>query len=60
MCQDKQTQREVAAKFISKKLQTLQQVENEVAILRSLSHHSVYNLLGCYQKSHHYILVLDL
>ena len=60
MCCNKQTQREVAAKCISKRLRSEEFVENEVAILRSLSHPSVYNLLECYQKQQHFILILDL
>ncbi|XP_038071800.1 triple functional domain protein-like isoform X2 [Patiria miniata] len=60
MCYDKQTQREVAAKCISKKLRSVELVENEVAILGSLSHPSVYRLLGCYQRHQHLVLILDL
>ena len=60
MCYNKQSQREVAAKCISKKLQSIQHVENEIAILEALNHPSVYNIHGCYQMNQHCILVLDL
>ena len=59
-CFDQQNQKEVAAKCIGKKHMGVEQVEQEVAIVRALSHAAIYEIIGCYETPKHFVLIFDL
>ncbi|XP_072033105.1 kalirin-like [Amphiura filiformis] len=58
-CFDQQHQKEVAAKCIGKKHMGLEQVEQEVSIVRALSHPAIYELMSCYETPKHFVLIFD-
>ncbi|XP_071942493.1 kalirin-like isoform X2 [Antedon mediterranea] len=60
MCSDRVNQRDVAAKFITKKLMCKDQVESEMAILRSILHPSIVPFISCFESTQMLILILDL
>ncbi|XP_033101861.1 kalirin-like [Anneissia japonica] len=60
MCSDRVNQRDVAAKFITKKLMCKDQVESEMAVLRSILHPSIVPFISCFETPQMLILILDL
>ena len=38
----------------------LEQVEQEVAVVRALGHPSIYELISCYETPKHFVLIFDL
>uniref|UniRef100_A0A8C5QUW3 non-specific serine/threonine protein kinase n=1 Tax=Leptobrachium leishanense TaxID=445787 RepID=A0A8C5QUW3_9ANUR len=59
-CSQKSTRREVAVKFISKKLKRKEQAAHEAALLQHLQHPQYITLHDTYESACAYILVLDL
>ncbi|XP_077997965.1 triple functional domain protein-like [Glandiceps talaboti] len=59
-CVQLNTGREVATKFISKKLMQQDQVENEIGILRTLQHPQICEYYDAFTTSQNLILVLEL
>uniref|UniRef100_A0A8D2INT9 non-specific serine/threonine protein kinase n=1 Tax=Varanus komodoensis TaxID=61221 RepID=A0A8D2INT9_VARKO len=59
-CDQKGTKREVAAKFINKKLMKRDQVTHELGIMQNLQHPQLVGLLDTFETSTSYILVLEM
>ncbi|CAM9324578.1 unnamed protein product [Lampetra fluviatilis] len=59
-CLQKGSPREVAAKFVSKKLKRKEQVAHEAAVLRNLQHPQLPSLLDTYETPSSFVLVLEL
>ncbi|XP_077867222.1 triple functional domain protein-like [Saccoglossus kowalevskii] len=59
-CVQLTTGRDVAAKLISKKLTTVDRVENEIAILRSLQHPHICEYYDAFDTAMNLILILEL
>ncbi|XP_042317673.1 triple functional domain protein isoform X3 [Sceloporus undulatus] len=59
-CDQKGTKREVAAKFVNKKLMKRDQVTHELGIMQNLQHPQLVGLLDTFETSTSYILVLEM
>ncbi|XP_063952691.1 kalirin-like [Lytechinus pictus] len=59
-CTRSQQQRVLAAKFISKRLMDLEQVQHEASMMQPLQHPLICSLHATYETHGQYILVLDL
>ncbi|XP_046902206.1 kalirin isoform X4 [Hypomesus transpacificus] len=59
-CLNKTTKKEVAVKFVSKKMQKKEQVAHEADILRHVQHHQLVALLDTYETPSSLMLVLEL
>uniref|UniRef100_H9GAI0 Trio Rho guanine nucleotide exchange factor n=3 Tax=Anolis carolinensis TaxID=28377 RepID=H9GAI0_ANOCA len=59
-CDQKGTKREVAAKFVNKKLMKRDQVTHELGIMQNLQHPQLVSLLDTFETSTSYILVLEM
>uniref|UniRef100_A0A670ISR1 non-specific serine/threonine protein kinase n=1 Tax=Podarcis muralis TaxID=64176 RepID=A0A670ISR1_PODMU len=59
-CDQKGTKREVAAKFINKKLMKRDQVTHELGVMQNLQHPQLVGLLDTFESSTSYILVLEM
>lgn len=59
-CDQKGTKREVAAKFVNKKLMKRDQVTHELGIMQNLQHPQLVGLLDTYETCTSYILVLEM
>ncbi|XP_007420433.1 triple functional domain protein [Python bivittatus] len=59
-CDQKGTKREVAAKFVNKKLMKRDQVTRELGIMQNLQHPQLVGLLDTFETSTSYILVLEM
>uniref|UniRef100_A0A670ZTB6 non-specific serine/threonine protein kinase n=1 Tax=Pseudonaja textilis TaxID=8673 RepID=A0A670ZTB6_PSETE len=59
-CDQKGTKREVAAKFVNKKLMKRDQVTRELGIMQNLQHPQLVGLLDTFETSTSYILVVEM
>ncbi|XP_041039324.1 triple functional domain protein-like isoform X5 [Carcharodon carcharias] len=59
-CDQKGTKREVAAKFINKKMMKRDQVIHELGIMQNLQHPQLISLLDTFETSSNYIVILEL
>ncbi|XP_026529208.1 triple functional domain protein [Notechis scutatus] len=59
-CDQKGTKREVAAKFVNKKLMKRDQVTRELGIMQNLQHPQLVGLLDTFETSTSYILVVEI
>uniref|UniRef100_A0A671QPI4 Protein kinase domain-containing protein n=1 Tax=Sinocyclocheilus anshuiensis TaxID=1608454 RepID=A0A671QPI4_9TELE len=59
-CLSKASKKEVAVKFVNKKMQKKDQVAHEADILRHVQHPQLVALLGTYESPKAYMLVLEL
>uniref|UniRef100_A0AAY4EB72 non-specific serine/threonine protein kinase n=1 Tax=Denticeps clupeoides TaxID=299321 RepID=A0AAY4EB72_9TELE len=59
-CLNKVTKKEVAAKFVNKKIQKKEKVAHEADILKHVHHPQLLSLLDAYESPSSYILVLEL
>uniref|UniRef100_A0AAY4EBG9 non-specific serine/threonine protein kinase n=1 Tax=Denticeps clupeoides TaxID=299321 RepID=A0AAY4EBG9_9TELE len=58
-CLNKVTKKEVAAKFVNKKIQKKEKVAHEADILKHVHHPQLLSLLDAYESPSSYILVLE-
>ncbi|XP_031163390.1 kalirin isoform X1 [Sander lucioperca] len=59
-CLNKSTKKEVAVKFVSKKMQKKEQVAHEVDVLRHVQHHQLVALSDTYESPTSLMLILEL
>ncbi|KAL6100434.1 kalrn [Pungitius sinensis] len=59
-CLNKSTKKEVAVKFVSKKMQKKEQVAHEADVLRHVQHHRLVALLDTYESPASLMLILEL
>ncbi|XP_049904581.1 kalirin isoform X2 [Epinephelus moara] len=59
-CLNKSTKKEVAVKFVSKKMQKKEQVAHEADVLRHVQHHQLVALLDTYESPTSLMLILEL
>ncbi|XP_072431278.1 triple functional domain protein isoform X4 [Chiloscyllium punctatum] len=59
-CDQKGTKREVAAKYINKKMMKRDQVIHELGIMQNLQHPQLINLLDTFETPSNYIVILEL
>ncbi|XP_034740993.1 kalirin isoform X4 [Etheostoma cragini] len=59
-CLNKSTKKEVAVKFVSKKMQKKEQVAHEADVLGHLQHHQLVALLDTYESPTSLMLILEL
>ncbi|XP_074513865.1 kalirin isoform X4 [Sebastes fasciatus] len=58
-CLNKTTKKEVAVKFVSKKMQKKEQVAHEADVLRHVQHHQLVALLDTYESPASLMLILE-
>lgn len=59
-CLNKSTKKEVAVKFVNKKMQKKEQVAHEADILKHVQHPQLVALTDTYETATAYVLVLEL
>ncbi len=59
-CLSKASKKEVAVKFVNKKMQKKEQVAHEADILRHVQHQQLVALIDTYESPIAYMLVLEL